>query len=186
MNPNPPAGPSGTGSPPGLRGWFDREVRPHESALRGWLRAHFPTVLDLDDLVQEAYLRLFRAKAAEAVEHPKAYLFATARNAALDSLRRQRVVAFEPLADLDGPAVLEDGPDAADAARRDQELEILAAAIRALPPRCRKIMVLRKHHGLSHREIAERLGISTHTVNAQITLGMMRCREYFRARGLAC
>src|SRR5678815_1701837 len=44
--------------------WFDQEVRPHATALRAWLRARFPSLLDPDDLVQESYLRLLRTRAA--------------------------------------------------------------------------------------------------------------------------
>ena len=71
--------------------WFAAEVQPHERKLRGWLRGRFPSLRDLDDLVQEAYARLFRARAAGKVVNPKTYLFATARNAALDFFRRRQV-----------------------------------------------------------------------------------------------
>jgi RNA polymerase sigma-70 factor (ECF subfamily) len=63
-------------------------------------------------------------------------------------------------------------------------LELLAAAIEALPQRCRVVVKLRKLRGLSYQEIAQQLGISVHTVNAQLAKGMMLCREYLRARGL--
>lgn len=150
--------------------------------LRAWLRSRFAALRDVDDLVQETYLRLFRAHSAGKIRHPKTYLFTTARNAALDRLRREKVVAFEPIAETDLPFVSDTAPDArADAT--DAELALLTEAIRALPERCREVLVLRKHHGLSHEEIAARLGISKNTVNAQITLGMMRCRQFFRDRG---
>lgn len=167
-----------------LTRWFAEEVQPHEPKIRAWLQARFPQLGDIDDLMQETYLRVLRAKGAGQLEHPKAYLFATARNAALDRFRRNRVITFERLADIADSSVLVVGPDSAQSADRDHELETLAAAIRSLPERCREILVLRKHHGLSHREIAERLGISPHTVNAQITVAMLKCRDYFRARGL--
>jgi len=164
--------------------WFLEKVQPHEPKLRAWLHARFPRLGDIDDLVQETYLRLFRARGAGRLAHPKAYLFATARNAALDRCRRERIIAFEPLAEVADSVALVEGVDAFAATERDQELKVLAAAIRALPERCRTILILRKHHGLSHRAIADRLGISPHTVNAQITVAMMKCRDYFRARGL--
>lgn len=164
--------------------WFSEEVLPHEAQLRGFLRSRFPSLTDLDDLVQESYARLLRARAAGSVSNTKSYLFTTARNAALDLFRRERIISFEGVADLQELSVLQEGTDSADSNNRDEELEVLTAAIRALPERCREVLVLRKHHGLSHREIAEKLGISQNTVNAQITVGMMRCREYFRARGL--
>ena len=62
--------------------WFIEEVQPHEPALRAYLHGCFPTLPDTDDLVQDAYARLLRAHDAGKVSHPKAYLFATARNAA--------------------------------------------------------------------------------------------------------
>ena len=163
--------------------WFAAEVLPHEPELRSWLRVRFASVRDIDDILQESYLRLFRARAAGKIDHPKAYLFNTARNAALDWVRRERVIVFEPLTDSKGSFVLE-GNAHATSSDADFELETLAAAIRTLPERCREVLILRKYHGLSHEEIAARLGITRNTVNAQITIAMLRCREYFRARGL--
>jgi RNA polymerase sigma factor (sigma-70 family) len=91
----------------------------------------------------------------------------------------------EPIADTDDSIrLLDQGPTPEDISERDRELTTLAEAILALPERCRTILVLRKHHGLSHREIADRLGISPNTVNAQITAAMIKCRAYFQQRGL--
>lgn len=165
--------------------WFAEEIQPHESQLRAWLRLKFPQLHDHDDVVQDAYLRLFRTKRHGKLDHPKAYLYTTARNAALDRCRRGRILAFEPIAYAEESARLADPrPTPEDVSARDLELATLTEAIRALPERCRTILVLRKHHGLSHREIAERLGISPHTVNAQITAAMIKCRAYFQQQGL--
>ncbi len=152
--------------------------------LRAWLRERFATLADIDDLVQETYLRLFRARSAGKITHPKTYLFTTARNAALDRIRRDKVVSFEGLPEGDASAAVTSLSAAADPAR-DDELSLIAEAIRSLPVRCREVLVLRKQQGLSHDEIARRLGISRHTVNAQITLGMVRVRAFLRARGIA-
>ena len=160
------------------------EVQPHEPKIRAWLQARFPALRDVDDLIQETYLRVLRARRAGNLEHPKAYLFATARNAALDRFRRNKIIRFESLAEITDSSVLVDTTDASQTGERDQDFVALADAIRALPERCREVLVLRKRHGLSHREIADKLGISPHTVNAQITVAIVKCREYFRVRGL--
>jgi RNA polymerase sigma factor (sigma-70 family) len=164
--------------------WYDDEVRPHASALRAWLRARFPSLLDPDDLVQESYLRLLRARASGTVANTRAFLFTTARNAALDLLRHNHVVTMEALVSAPPSSVIEERHDVAESVSRSQEIEILHEAIRALPERCREIVTLQKIHALSNREIADRLGLSINTVNAQMVIGLMRCRAFLRERGV--
>lgn len=164
--------------------WFAAEVQPHEPSLRSWLRGRFPFLPDIDDVVQESYLRLLRAKEAGKVGYAKAYLFTTARNFALDLFRRREVVTIDYVADVAALPVLEDGPNVADGISRQQELDLLAEAVRQLPDRCRQVMTLRLLYGLPQKEIAVRLRISEHTVKAQLAKGMRRCAAFFRERGL--
>lgn len=164
--------------------WFSEEVLPHEASLRAYLRARFPSLRDFDDLVQESYARLLKARERGVVSSTKSFLFATARNAALDLFRRRHVVAIDGIANLEHLPVLEDSPGAAEILNHQQELLLLAEAVESLPARCRQVLVLQKIDGLSYKEIGARLGISENTVNAQLTLGVMRCREYLRRRGV--
>lgn len=164
--------------------WFAEEVQAHEPALRAYLRGKFPSLPDLDDLVQETYARLLRANQAGAVRSAKAFLFTTARNVAFDFFRRKRVVSLEGTAEIDRLYVLDEKPGVAETVCQEQELDLLLDAIRALPDRCREVLTLRKIYGLSHREIAARLGIAERTVNAQVAIGLLRCRDYLRARGV--
>lgn len=164
--------------------WFAAEVQPHESSLRAWLRGRFPGLTDVDDLVQEAYARLLRAQASGKVRNARNYLFATARNAALDLFRHENTLTFEPIGETSGSSVLQEEAGVREAVGRKQELEILRAALQALPTRCRQVFTLRKLYGLSHREIAAQLQISERTVEAQIDKAMRRCTAYLRAHGL--
>jgi RNA polymerase sigma factor (sigma-70 family) len=164
--------------------WFEEEVQPHEASLRAYLRSVFPSLPDVDDLVQESYARLLRAKEAGRISYAKAFLFTTARNAALDFFRRRQVVSIEAVADLDVLSVFEEGPDAAETVNKQQELDLLAQAIQALPDRCRQVITLRLVYGKSHKEIAADLGISEHTVKAQLAKGVRRCADFFGERGL--
>ncbi|HRE83122.1 MAG TPA: sigma-70 family RNA polymerase sigma factor [Opitutaceae bacterium] len=165
--------------------WFVDDVQPHESKLRAYLKARFPTLNDVDDLLQETYTRLIKARASGKGPVSGGYLFVTARNLALDLLRRREVVPMGSLEEDPVSRVLDDRPDAAESLSREQELELLADAIRALPERCREIVRLRRLEGLSHREIADRLGIREATVNAQLAIGLIRCRKYLCAHGVA-
>jgi RNA polymerase sigma factor (sigma-70 family) len=168
----------------GMSHWFAEEVQPHENSLRSYLRCVFPSLPDIDDLVQESYARLIRAREAGRVSYAKAFLFTTARNAALDFFRRRKVVAIDGIADLEELSVVEDRPDVTEAVNKQQELEMLAEAVRALPERCCQVMTLRLLYGMAHKEIAAELRISEHTVKAQLAKGMRRCAEYLTARGL--
>jgi len=47
-----------------LSRWFVDEVQPHEPELRAYLRTSFPSLADIDDLVQETYARLVQARNA--------------------------------------------------------------------------------------------------------------------------
>ena len=84
-----------------LSKWFAEEVQPHEPALRAYLLRSFPSLADIDDLVQEAYARLVRARNAGKVSEARPYLFAMARNMACDVFRRSKIISFTGLADLD-------------------------------------------------------------------------------------
>ena len=157
---------------------------PHEAALRAWLCARFPSLTDQDDIIQESYARVLRAKEGGPIRFPRALLFATARNAAIDAFRRSRRAPTEEITDFGESCVLEVRPDAVDIVNQKQELEMLTAAILALPARCRQIMTLRYMDELSYKDIASRLGISPETVKVHIAKGMRRCADYFQERGM--
>lgn len=162
--------------------WFATEVQPHRPALRAWLLARFPTLPDVDDIVQESLARLVQAREVSPIRSAKALLFTTARHLALDAVRRQRVVAFEPITDDTDPTVLTDAADVVASVAKQQELELLTQAIQSLPERVRQIFTLRTAYGLTQKQIAGKLGVSESTVEKQMAQGIRRCASFF-ARG---
>lgn len=147
--------------------------------LRAWLASRFPPECDIDNLVQEALVRVCQAWERGEVHSPKAFLFATARNLALDQVRRLRIAPTISLVEIDAQAVLEEGASIPDLAARNQELEFLTEVVQSLPDRCRQVFTLRKVYGMSQRDIANRLGISEHTVSAQLTIAVHKCTAHF-------
>ncbi len=164
--------------------WFSEQVQPHEPALRAYLSKRFPTLPDHDDLVQETYIRTLRAHEGGRVPCARAFLFTTARNAAIDLFRRRRANTHEEISESAALPLLDEAPDVGEATEREQRLEVLLEAILALPERCRQVMMLRHLDGLAYKEIAERLRISPETVKVHMIKGVKDCTRFFRQRGL--
>ena len=164
--------------------WFRDEVQIHDGALRTWLQGKFPSIADVDNIAQEAMMRVWRARTSIEITSPRALLFATAHNLAIDQLRRQNIVPMDAIAEIENLAVLEESPTPSEIAARKQELELLTKAIQSLPEKCRQVLTLRKIYGLSQKEIAAQLGISEHTVEAQVGNGIRRCAAYLARLGL--
>ena len=171
LPPNPPAPPEQ---------WFKDEVQPHGTSLRAYVRGRFPGIRDVDDVVQESYLRIWQARARHPIQSARAFLFRIARNLALDTVRHDRRSPIKVVTDLAHLFVIDDRPDAAAAAARQQEIALLVAAIDALPARCREIFILRKLRGVSQKDIAARLGLSEQTVQVQAARGLRRVADSLR------
>lgn len=159
--------------------WFDQHILPHEASLCSWLRRRRLDPHEIDDVVQESYAILASRERLDDLLHPRAYLFKIALSLVLRDAQRARVVPFEPIEDM------EEGDESADsfsperiAIARD-ELKRLAAVIQAMPVRVRAAFVMRRVHGLSQREIAERMDISESTVEKHISKGLTLVIERF-------
>ncbi|MGH7947593.1 MAG: RNA polymerase sigma factor [Opitutaceae bacterium] len=164
--------------------WFAEEVHAHDSQLKSYLRGSFPSVRDVDDVVQESYLRVWRRQLLRPLASARSFLYKVARNLAIDALRRETISPVDRVSDLAALNVLDGSPNAADAACTTDELNLLLEAIESLPPRCREVVVLSKLRGLSPGEIALKLGISEGTVHVHGGKGVRRCEEFLRERGV--
>jgi RNA polymerase sigma factor (sigma-70 family) len=168
--------------PEDARDWFRREVHSHDDHLKNYLRASFPSVRDVEDIAQESYLKIWKAKAVP-IRSTKAFLFRVARHLAIDTVRRQRspVGSAEDLAPL---AVLSPEPDAAQALVAKELLERLGDAIIALPSHYRAVIILHKIQGLPQKEVASQLGISAKSVEKYVQRGMAKIDEHLSSQGI--
>jgi RNA polymerase sigma factor (sigma-70 family) len=163
--------------------WFVDHVLPHEAGLRAWLQGRFGSQLEVDDLVQEAYERMLQAHDDGTVVAPKAFLYHTARNLALNQIRHRGYTHPVESENIDVSGALDAGAGVRESVSRAEDIQLLICAIQSLPSRCRQIFTLRKIYGLSQKEIASRLGISEHTVEVQGAIGIRKCSEYFQRHG---
>jgi RNA polymerase sigma factor (sigma-70 family) len=155
-----------------LRDWFVREVLPLESALMQFLQHNWRNRGDVDDLLQDVYVRVCEAALRQPPDSPRAFIFATARNLLIDRVRHERVIPIEIVDDIDAFGIVDDEPGPERSAGAREELRRLSAALDRLPPRCREVVTLRRIEGMSRRQIAERLGIVEATVAEHLAKGM--------------
>lgn len=179
-----PCPPPGLGQLADQDRWFKEWVQPHEAPLRSYLKSTFPAVRDVDDVIQESYLRMFKARASHPIQSARAFLYFVARRLALDTLRRNKTATHQAAVNFNPDVVVEEGPSVSEAISKRQEVRLLAEAMHALPTRCREVMFLRKIEGLSQREIAARLTITEATVETQVRRGMAKCEQYLLERGV--
>lgn len=163
--------------------WFAQQILVHERQLRTYLRRFLKARSDVADGIQETYARLLGLpdEALADIHHPHAFLFAAARNVALEWIRRERVIFRDTMAEIDAAHVLDQVPSAYEQLSARQELNLLASAIASLPERCRQVLTLRKLYGLPQKEIASRLRISENTVEKHTANGVRLCADYLYA-----
>jgi len=133
------------------------------------------------DLVQELYLRIVTLTRPEAIRDPRGFLYTTAKNLAIDYLRKKdrALPRSEPLEKaLTVPITTPNAEAAVDAKRR------LAAVLRAideLPARRRTAFVMFKFEHKTYEEIAKELQISVKTVEHHLSKAITHCRARFEA-----
>lgn len=154
----------------------------HESSLKrfiGRLTRHAP---DVEDITQEAFLRAFAVERDRAIAQPKSFLFRIAKHLALSHLTskaRQITGYLEDSGDAADPATASSAEDEVSA---EQSLALHCEAVVSLSPQCRQVYLLRKVHGLSHKEIAVHLGIAVSTVEKHLLKGIEQCDRFIRDR----
>jgi RNA polymerase sigma factor (sigma-70 family) len=155
-----------------LVGWLSTDVMPHEPHVRGWLRRSGVSRAESDDIIQEAYSCIARSANPEVIRSGRAYFFTTVRCIVLEHLRRQRVVRFINVAEIDRLDIVDDGISAERALAARQELALVWRLIDTLPERTRRILLLRRVEGLSQREVAQTVGVSENVVEHQLSRGL--------------
>jgi RNA polymerase sigma-70 factor (ECF subfamily) len=154
----PPAHPTTSAmpeEPPAPRD-FESLYRATIAPLRRYLGRLLGNTSEAQDIAHDAYLRSYSNLTRPETQSPEGLL----------RLKRRSVAPFSNEAvKLEHAAA--SGPGVAQQVMAEQELELLQRAIADLPEGCRSVLLLRKVELLSHREIAERLGIAISTVEKQ-------------------
>lgn len=162
--------------------WFTDVILPCRGLLRGRLRRILPSHVDLDDIVAETLARAYAVDDWRQIRNGIAFMHKIARNMLVDQARREAIVSFDYMADLEelGRGISYDGMFHA----RD-ELRRLEKLVLALPSQQRRAFMLRRVEGYSIAEVAVEMGLSVSTIEnhlgralASITRGTMDSEDY--------
>ena len=141
---------------------------------------------EIEDIVQETYVRVRQFERVGNIRHPRSFLYRTARNLALDHIKRSESRATVNLPDDEeehsDSHLPQAGLDVYDQLAAKQEFEIFCEAVQQLPLQCRRVFVLRKVYGYSQKEIARALDIAESTVEKHIAYGIKRCSSFIAER----
>lgn len=145
------------------------ELRRAQHSLSRWLRRHGTPRDDVEDAIQDAFVRLYRTEREMPVHNPTGFLMAAVKRIRIDhwrcAKRRERLFVTGSPEALETP---DPAPRPDDAAETDERLAALARRLETLSPRTRDIFVLSRLEGRTYAEIASALGISVSAVEKHI------------------
>jgi len=137
---------------------------------------------DIEDIAQEAFLRAYVVERNRHIEQPKSFLFRIAKHVALSQLARKARQITGYIEDSADSTVIQVVSSAEDEISARQILGLHCEAVAELSPQCRQAYLLRKVHGLSHKEIADELGIAVSTIEKHLIKAVEQCDRYVRER----
>ncbi|CAL4869569.1 hypothetical protein MMA231_03861 (plasmid) [Asticcacaulis sp. MM231] len=152
--------------------WVGSHIVPHEARLRLWLKGMRISDDEVNDIIQDAYVRIARLQSVAHISDGKSYFFQTAKSVLIQKIRRSRIVPIGQLTEIDAANLSDTGPSAERRLSARQELDNVRALIASLPDRCRTIFEMRRIQGLSQKEIAKRLGVTENVVEMQAVRGL--------------
>jgi RNA polymerase sigma-70 factor (ECF subfamily) len=136
-----------------------------------------------EDLAQETWIRVLqRGSQYNGRQRFDPWLFAIARNLAIDDIRKKLKAVQTASLPNDGDAMLllpSSGPSPFEAAARSEDAMRLAGRLQILPPLYREALLLRFQEELSLAEIAQVVGAPVTTVTSRIYRGLAALRSAF-------
>lgn len=152
---------------------FSAVYGEHHLWLRRWLYRRLGCPEVAADLAQDTFVRVFNKRTLSEVVQPRAYLATIAHSLFVNLMRRRQLEQsyLEALANL--PESLMPSPE--ERLQLLETLHALDAMLSGLPHKVRKAFLLCQLDGLTHREIADQMGVSQSSVRQYIARALLQC-----------
>jgi len=157
---------------------FDAFFTEHRRALSAFLRRRTATEDDVQEIVQESYMRILHygyGDSRPAVVW-KSLLYRIAANLAVSRLRSDRAHNVAGQQSLEDVELVSEAPSQERTVLAQQELEVIRRALGGLSPKCRKVFLLSRTHRKTYPEIAQLCGISVKMVEKYISQALAALR----------
>jgi RNA polymerase sigma factor (sigma-70 family) len=155
----------------------ERLFAGNRTALLSYFRRFVREPSDAGDLAQEVYLRMLRVRDTGKIQNPEGYLFAVAANLVKERSAMQRRRGSEvDAADEDIQSYLSVSTNIDSDIDHAVRVRRLREVLKQLSPKAQAVILLHYTHGMSHQEIAERIGISPRMVKKYLAKGIALCR----------
>ena len=159
----------------------------HRPALFKYVRRMLVSAEDAEDVVQESCIRLLRVRDLWRSEREaRAVLFKIATNLARDEMRRRKTRRHGQHQSYETVELVAEEGHVDEVLDLDIAREIISQTLRRLPPRYREVFSLHVEGHLSYRAIARQLGVSTKTVERDMSGVHELCMDRFDMRRAAC
>ncbi len=145
--------------------------------LRRLLKSRGRSPDDIDDLMQEAFLRLQVYCREHVVQHEEAFLVRTVLNLSAEQGRRDTRASVYALGS-DLPDIVDPAPNAEEIVAGEQALRRLERGLQRLTPRSREVLLLHRQEGLSYLQIAAQLDISVSMVEKHVARAAFFLRDW--------
>jgi len=151
----------------------DIYLQYNEELCRGIIKKFSLNRAEAEDVVQTAFIRY--TESAALVVNPRAFLYKTCSNIAIDQIRRRDVRNgyARSVAEMEFDPAGEIGPERQMEAR--QRLDIISKALWAMPEKRRKLLMMNRFDGLSYAEIARQVNLSETVVRKHIAKALAGC-----------
>lgn len=138
---------------------------------------------DVDDILQETFIRAYVASQKTEIRHPRAFMLRTARNLALNQVTSVYYTRTQQTEDIASSSVYPTTETLESEFETEERFLGFCRAVRALPEQCRRVFILKKVYGLSQREIAQHLDIAQSTVEKHVAKGVLMCMQSMKQQG---
>ncbi|MCC2607387.1 RNA polymerase sigma factor [Planctobacterium marinum] len=135
---------------------------------------------EVDDIVQETWLRSYEAELKQEIQFEKTYMLKTARNLALNHVSKASEKHNFSMEELDEQDAIFAGMQLERQVESKERFLHFCRATDHLSPEVKRVFLLKKVYELSQREIADYLQISESTVEKHVAKGLHQCANYLK------